>query len=538
MGRLRTKLQALSAADFTLPALWVALTAVSLATRPLIPVDETRYASVAWEMWVRHDFLVPHLNGEAYSHKPPLLFWLIDLSWRLFGVNDWTFRLVAPLFGLAALYLVKALARTLWPASRQTADLAPVVLLGFAVWQVYAALTMFDIMLALSVVTGMYALASSARAGLCLRRRLLLGAAVAGGIFSKGPVIFLHLLPTALLAPVWVAPDARRFSWPGWYGGLLLSILLGAAFALCWAVPAGLAGGEAYRNAIFLGQTQGRLVESFAHQQPWWWYLEVLPVLLLPWLFMKPLWLGWRRLETGDGGVRFCLAWLLPVFLGFSLVSGKQPHYLLPLMPALALIVARTLELGRPADVRRSHRPVMIVAGLLGVGGVIAAFIDGEFSPACGLLLTALAAAGFALSARGLKQAVLYVATATLATVLIAGACFFSARAERYDTAIVGRKIAEFEQAGRPVVFFGSKYHGQYHFTGRLRRPFTVITAYPALEAFAARHPDCVVVVSHGNSALLNRLADFAAPYKSKTVGLLSCSKLAGNPELARELTS
>jgi hypothetical protein len=49
--------------------------------RPLWPVDETRYASVAWEMWLRGDFLVPYINGEPYSHKPPLLFWLIHAGW-------------------------------------------------------------------------------------------------------------------------------------------------------------------------------------------------------------------------------------------------------------------------------------------------------------------------------------------------------------------------------------------------------------------------------------------------------------------------
>ncbi len=51
--------------------------------RPLWPVGETRYASVAWEMWQRGDFLVPHLNGELYSHKPPLLFWLMHAGWAV-----------------------------------------------------------------------------------------------------------------------------------------------------------------------------------------------------------------------------------------------------------------------------------------------------------------------------------------------------------------------------------------------------------------------------------------------------------------------
>ena len=53
-------------------AVWLVILLTALLTRPLLPVDETRYASVAWEMWSRGDFLVPYLNGEPYSHKPPL----------------------------------------------------------------------------------------------------------------------------------------------------------------------------------------------------------------------------------------------------------------------------------------------------------------------------------------------------------------------------------------------------------------------------------------------------------------------------------
>ena len=82
-----------SAADgpalLVLLAGWGAFAIASIWLRPLWPVDETRYASVAWEMWLRGDFLVPYINGEPYSHKPPLLFWLIQLGWFLFGVNDW-----------------------------------------------------------------------------------------------------------------------------------------------------------------------------------------------------------------------------------------------------------------------------------------------------------------------------------------------------------------------------------------------------------------------------------------------------------------
>ena len=66
--------------------LWLLLTTTIFFRNP-IPIDETRYLSVAWEMWLRGDFLVPYLNGHTYSHKPPLLFWLFESGWAIFGVN-------------------------------------------------------------------------------------------------------------------------------------------------------------------------------------------------------------------------------------------------------------------------------------------------------------------------------------------------------------------------------------------------------------------------------------------------------------------
>lgn len=104
---------------------WAALVGVSLLTRSYVPIDETRYVSVAWEMWLRGDFLVPHLNGEIYSQKPPLLFWMFNLGWALFGVNDLWPRLVSPLFGLASLFLTMRIARRLWPDRPHTASAAP-----------------------------------------------------------------------------------------------------------------------------------------------------------------------------------------------------------------------------------------------------------------------------------------------------------------------------------------------------------------------------------------------------------------------------
>jgi 4-amino-4-deoxy-L-arabinose transferase-like glycosyltransferase len=128
-----------------------------------MPIDETRYLSVAWEMWQQENFLVPHSNGAPYSHKPPLLFWCIHLVWALFGVTETGARLVAPLFGLATLFVSGHLARRLWPQKPGVASLVPYALLGLPFWALTGTLTMFDMPLAFFALAGVWGIVSAAR---------------------------------------------------------------------------------------------------------------------------------------------------------------------------------------------------------------------------------------------------------------------------------------------------------------------------------------------------------------------------------------
>ncbi|HYW52176.1 MAG TPA: glycosyltransferase family 39 protein, partial [Gemmatimonadaceae bacterium] len=314
-------------------ALLAVITIVGLLTRPLLAIDETRYAAVALEMMQRGDWLVPHLNGATYSHKPPLLFWLVLAGWKLFGVSTAWARLVAPLAGLVALLLVSSLARRLWPHDARTRGWAPLITAGALVWASFGTLFMFDTLLACSALLALQgillAVEHSRRRGI-----FMLAAGIALGILAKGPVIFLHVLPVALAAPWWATPRADR-RWRQWYLALLGGVLLGAAGALAWAIPAGIAGGPEYQRAIFLGQTAGRMTRSFAHGRALWWYLPLLPAVLFPWFLWRESWRAMSALRTAprDAGVRFCVVWGGAGLLAFSLVSGKQLHYLLPLMP-------------------------------------------------------------------------------------------------------------------------------------------------------------------------------------------------------------
>src|SRR3546814_2859679 len=131
-------------------AFWILIVAAALYARPLLPVDETRYVTVAWEMHLADHWLVPLLNGEPYPHKPPLLFWLLRIGWLVFGVSEPWARLVAPMFVLAALGLTGWLGRLLWPgeAGRRAGNVAPLLLLCGAWWMLFATMTFFDLMMA------------------------------------------------------------------------------------------------------------------------------------------------------------------------------------------------------------------------------------------------------------------------------------------------------------------------------------------------------------------------------------------------------
>lgn len=525
--------------------LWAMLTFISLALRPLFPIDETRYAAVAWEMWQSGDFLVPHLNGETYSHKPPLLFWLIHLSWVVLGVNEWSLRLIAPMFSLAALYLSQAVAKLLWPEKEQIAQLTPLVLLGSYFWMVFGTLTMFDIMLSFFALLGIYALLLLIRQGASVKRWLLLGIAIGGGVLTKGPVILLHLLPFGLLAP-WLLPSAlTAYSKSRWYMGLLTAVLTGAAIALCWAIPAGMAGGETYRKAIFLGQTSGRIVDSFAHKLPFWWYLQILPLILLPWVLIRPFWQGLKQLNIHDFGLRFCLVWAVPVLMAFSLVSGKRIHYLLPLMPALALMIAWLLTQSEDINWRRVH---WVIAAIFGFMGLILFLMPlsqaipvpplmAGLSPLWGGLLLLLVCILMLTTPKNIVAAVNCICISAIVSALILCAGFFQIQGYRFDTAPPAQKIAGLMAKQQTVAFLGGKYHGQFHFAGRLTQPIALLANQNELLAFMQKHPNGFVLVEHKETANLPVTAvSFRYPFKSHQVSFIACQTLINNPALVSQL--
>lgn len=528
------------------PWLWVLMWAVPMAAavafRPILPVDETRYVSVAWDMWLSGNYLVPHLDGEPYSHKPPLLFWLINAGWWVFGVNEIWPRLVAPIFGLTSLFLTHRLTARLWPEGGAK-WIAPLLLLGSLYWSLFNTLTMFDLMLCCWTLVGIWALVDLARTG-HWRNAALFGVAIALGVLSKGPVILVFLLPAAIFAPLW-RTSGDGPGWGRWYGAAALGLVFGAALALAWALPAGFAGGEAYRNAIFWGQSAGRMVGSFAHREPVWFYAALLPAMVLPWVlwptFLRATWQGLKAIGKGghrDEGLRLAAVWAIAALIFMTAISGKRPHYLLPMFPALAMIgavwIAR-LE-SRPArwDGVLPALPILILAAavltlpsLAGRFGIAewadVAWIWGVVPLAAGLWLALKPPAGA--TARAAAIAV----TVALTVASIQGA-LAPRLAAAYDVRPVAWHVKHAQDAGHPIANYG-KYHGQYNFLGRLTVPLDEVED-DTLPAWLAAHPDGKVVSYHKRKPAPGG-PELVRAFRGRWIAVWDAAVLRADPNLA-----
>lgn len=481
---------------------------VMLLVRPARPLDETRYLAVAWEMWWRGSIAVPYLNGEYYDGKPPLFFWLMHLGWWAFGVNEWWPRLLAPIFGLGTLALVRALAGRLW-GSHTAREMAPLILLGSFYWALFCASTMFDMLLGFFAVLSVYAVIRAWQDG-DARQFVVAGVALGCGILAKGPVVFLPALFTVLFAPWWSAEGgARRLTWRAWYGGALGASGVAALIALAWLVPMALATDIEYLKNMTVHQTGGYVIESFSHRRPVWWYLPVLPLMLFPWSFWPRAWRAFATLRgiPWDSGVRLCMVWAVAVFVAFSVASGKQPHYLLLIFPAVALLLARVL----PAVDRGRDGSLLVAAlALVAVGAACIAAGRGivplgtavwphqmpVYVPyVAGIGLIGIGVAITSVRGRTLSTRIKALAAASCAATLVAVWGVGIASWPAYDMRPASAYLSHLESQGAPLAIAAS-YHGQFNFYGRIKSRIEPLTA-SAVHGWTRAHPDGYVIAFH-----------------------------------------
>lgn len=489
---------------------------------PPLPIDETRYLAVAWEMHHGGEFLVPHLNGATYAHKPPMLFWLINLGWSLTGVHAWTARVMALLCSAASLLLMHRLALRL-THSEPAAKHSVWILLGAIYFGAFANAIMFDVLLTTCVLLGVHGICDLA--GERLRRGIALtGGALGLGILVKGPVMLLDIGVVALTAPWWASASLRGRLWR-YFGALALALLIGAAIALAWAIPAALHGGPDYAHAIFLRQTLDRIhgvKGASTHGRPWWWYGVVFPLMLLPWPLVLRGKLQSLRALIGEPALRLGLAWLLAMLLVFSMIGGKQPHYLLPAIPPLALVGAVLLDRG---GWRVRSGLFALLLGLIGLGIAWLPFhaagnrhlaAVAGISPWWGAVSAGIGVVLFIATRR--RPSVTAPALASLALVLVVKLAMAHGTGERYNPQAISAVVRSLQQQGTPLVHM-FWHHGVYEFAGRLVEPIPVLYDMDSLRRWADEHPDGMVVSFYPEYRFRARPA-YSEPFRGTEVSI------------------
>lgn len=478
-------------------ALWALSTGCAIFLRPITPIDETRYLAVAWEMFLAGDPWLPTLNGVPYSHKPPLLFWLINAGWAIFGVGDVWPRLLTASVGLGVALLTARCAVLLCGGRTGMGGRAALALMAVSPWLLFNGAVMFDVLLTFFSLAAIVLVLGMRGAGSVLRWSTA-GIALGLGMLAKGPAVLLHAMPLALLAPLWkpsldgldsnLSQGARLVEWRRWYGGVSLALAVSLLVLSVWLVPAIDRGGSEFLDELIWQQTIDRVATTTHHLRPVWFYVALLPVLTFPWWLLPSGWRGARGLaEKRPALLRVVACWVLPVFAAFSLFRGKQLHYLFPLLPAFAVLLAAA-STAAPSG----HRKLLIPAATL--------------------------------------SAAVIAITYTVIVVQLASA---------YDVRQMARRIADLQRAGFAVANAG-RYHGQFQFAGRLTTPLTVLRSNEDWQRFQEQYPSgYVVTYSRASESLGLAGAAGAAVYSQRfrsrsmslrrvdTLAALSFSELA-----------
>jgi 4-amino-4-deoxy-L-arabinose transferase-like glycosyltransferase len=341
----------------------------------LLEPDEGRYAEVAREMIRTREWVIPTLYFKPYCDKPPLFYWLIAGSFELFGVSAHSARLVpvsAALLTVASTFLFGTRAAGIRIGF--VAGLILILSVGFAN---ISRVLILDGVLTLTVSLSLFT-AFEAIGGNTFRWGWWVGSAVASalGVLIKGPIAFILFAPPLVLH-CWLTRAAIR---PGFWCWLVYTSVLGAVSAPWFAAM--MVRQPNYVSHFLWRHHLLRFFSPAFHPEPFWYYLPVICIAFLPWslLFVPMI----RYLFSSAPPIRthrtqatgFFLLWASWCLLFFSVSRGKLPPYVMPAMPAIALLVAFHLDaILSSAQIREHFRRTVLhapwmISGLLCVAVV------------------------------------------------------------------------------------------------------------------------------------------------------------------------
>jgi 4-amino-4-deoxy-L-arabinose transferase-like glycosyltransferase len=336
--------------------------------------DEAFYAEAAREMVESGDWITPHFNYDERFQKPALYYWLTATLFVVTGPHEFTARFWSALAGVGLVLVTTACARRWYDES--IGLLAGAIAATSFGYFALARVALPDLVLAFCVTASIWtAFVATLERERNPRKWLFYAATAAAlGFLAKGPLALI--LPVLVVVPILLM---ERRSYNVQLSDVVLAAMLFAIIALPWYLIMWGTHGTAYLTEFFIGDNYQRFVtDRFNYPRPWWFYLPIAAGGLLPWSALTFTWLGpilqfaTRRRDVGTVDLRLLLWAVLPLAF-FTLSVGKQPRYILPVLPPLAILLAsavieRTSEWRSLDGARRRPRPnrAVVLGSLLG----------------------------------------------------------------------------------------------------------------------------------------------------------------------------
>jgi 4-amino-4-deoxy-L-arabinose transferase-like glycosyltransferase len=352
--------------------LWLLLLALvliwfgNIEYRKLIRPDEGRYAEIPREMVVSGDWTTPRLNDLKYFEKPPLQYWATAVAYKVFGEHQWTSRIWPVLTGLAGILLAWFAGTRLF--GREAGIYAALLLGSSLLYAMMAHVNTLDMGVTFFISLGIFSLLLAQKEEQVAYRRnwmLLAWAGLALAVLSKGLMGFI--LPGAALFLYSVFNrDITIWKRMHWFTGLLLFFLIAAP----WFVLVIKANPEFFQRFFIYEHFERFTTKVHGRFQPWYYFVPILLLGMLPWtvLMLDTLLRTWRdsvQKVKAFSPERFLLVWAVFVYLFFSISDSKLPSYLLPIFPALALLMGKQLAAMNARRLFWLTAPSLLVAGIL-----------------------------------------------------------------------------------------------------------------------------------------------------------------------------
>jgi 4-amino-4-deoxy-L-arabinose transferase-like glycosyltransferase len=348
---------------------------VGLGRGAITDADEAFYAEAAREMVASGDWVTPQYNHEPRFQKPILYYWLTATTYRLAGASEWAARLWSALSGVG-LVLVTAAAARRWYDDGVGLLAGAIVATSFGYYSI-GRMALPDLPLTFFITAAIWlALVATLDDPRDQTRWVALSGVAAGLAFlTKGPVGLA--IPAMVVLPI-VLLERRSLNLTLSQIGLALGLF--AVIALPWYGVMWQRHGAAYLESFFVGDNVERFAtDRFNDPRPWWFYGPVLLGGLLPWtplaiVWISPVWRFITRRQDIETVELRLLLWAIIPLVFYSISIGKQPRYILPVLPPLATLLAHSI-LERTRDWRSIdgarvwiRRPAAIAFGAIGAG--------------------------------------------------------------------------------------------------------------------------------------------------------------------------